>query len=236
MVAIFVCGFLVGKLQKEPPAISTVTPEALSIDRNTGNYGLFINNGDNNYFSTHDANVRNIIEAYLANHEDRHPDGYPDPTAADIYGRSLVYYFTDDVFIEAWKNTWDGAVVAYELRDIQSGQIVSDCVIYAESGLYKDEDVLLSVSYTGSFLNYPPDAKPGVCLYERGAPNFTFIDLSSKLTSTETLFNDVMGQILTASIKDVDTQKRTFAVDVYDTTKTDVDGNYAYKRSIEVSY
>ena len=153
---------------------------------------------------------------------------------SDKYGSSLVFYYTKDVFTKAelFSSTDRNSVSAFVMYDMKTGKPMNGCLIYAQAGLYKDTDLLLSASFT----NNGVDMKQGACFYERGMPNFTFIDLSSKLGANETLFNDPAGRNLKANIKDVDTHKKTFAVDVYDTTKKDGNGNYAYKRSIEVFY
>lgn len=207
--------------------LNTSTPGAPSIDDSTsGNYGLFIDNLDSGYFSTTDANVKKIVQAYLTK-----PDAKTD---SDKYGYSLVYYYNKDVFIteELFSPTDRNSVSGFAMYDMKTGKPISNCLIYAQAGLYKDTDLLLSVSYKDNGVSM----KFGACLYERGTPNFAFIDLTSKLGANETLFSDPAGRNLHANIKDVDTQKKIFAVDVYDTTKKDAAGNYAYKRSIEVSY
>lgn len=198
----------------------------LTVDTKSGNYGLFIDNTDNDYFSTKDANVKGIINAYLTN-----PAQIADPTDAQKYGSSLIYYYDSNAFIAAEKSDAanNASVTAFTMRNIKTGQRINDCNIYTSAGLYKDSDLLLSVSSEDN-------GKFGVCMYKRGDPNFSFIDLSSQLSSTETLFSDPAGQNLKAGIKNVDTQKKTFSVDVYDTSKKDANGAYVYKRSLEVSY
>ena len=206
----------------------TSSPSPLSITTTTGNDGLFIDNQDNNYFSTKDANVRNIIKTYLSKEKD-----YPyEITDAQNYGLSLVYFYNQDVFIAAEKHSFEGGITAFVMHDMKTGQKISDCIIFANAGLYKDTDLLLSVS----FIDNGVSPKFGACLYERGAPNFTFIDLTPKLSATETFFSDPAGRDLKANIQDVDTQKKTFTVDVYDTGKKDQAGNYVFRRSLEVSY
>jgi len=219
ILAILVCGFAVWKLHA--PSSDTLT-----IDTGSGNYGLFIDNLDSGYFSTTDANVKKIVQAYLTNQDTK--------TDSDKYGYSLVYYYTQDAFIveRLFSSTDRNSVSEFTMYDMKTGKAASDCFIYAHAGLYKDADLLLSASYKDNGV----DMKQGACLYERGAPNFTFIDLTSKLATDETLFNDPAGQNLHANTKNVDAQKKTFVVDVYDTTKKDGDGNYAYKRSVAVSY
>jgi hypothetical protein len=210
------CTFVVWKLH-------IYTPGSLTITTTAGNYGLFIDNLDSGYFSTTDANVKKIIQAYLTNQDAK--------TDSDKYGYSLVYYYTNNVFITEglFSPTDRNSVSAFVMYDMKTGKPISECNILAKAGLYKDADLLLSVSYLDN-------GKQGACLYERGTPNFTFIDLTSKLSSTEILFNDPAGRNLHADIKGVDTQKKTFAMGVYDTTKKDADGNYAYKRSLTISY
>lgn len=208
----------------------TPAPSALNITTTAGNYGLFIDNQDNEYFATKDANVRNIIKTYLTRGKD-----YPyELTDAEKYGERLVYYYTKENFMVAELYYWANInnIDVFSMYDTKTGQQISECSIYAQAGLYKDSDFLLSASS----MDVPPNAKEGACLYERGAPNFTFIDLSSKLGATETLFSDPTGQTLKANVRNVDTQNKTFTVDVYDTINKDASGNYAYKRSIEISY
>ncbi len=155
-------------------------------------------------------------------------------TDAQRFGYSIIYYYDKDAFIAGSLGDWRdiNSLSGFTLYDMKTGKQISPCAIYAQAGLYEEGDLLLSVSYTGE----APYAKNGVCLYERGAPNFTFIDLTSKLGANETLFSDPTGQGLWAHIRNVDSRKGMFAVDVYDTTKTDAEGKYAYKRSIAVSY
>jgi hypothetical protein len=200
-------------------------PAAPTIDASSGNYGLFIDNLDSGYFSTTDPNVKNIVLAYLAKPEAK--------TDSDKYGGSLVFYYTKNAFIreELVSSTDRDSVSAFTMYDMKTGKPISDCSIYAHAGLYKDSDLLLSASFSDG-----ASPKNGVCFYQRGAPNFTFIDLTSRLASTETLFNDPSGRNLNASIRDVDTQGKTFTIAVYDTTRKDADGNYAYTRGIEVAY
>jgi hypothetical protein len=195
-------------------------------DSASGNYGLFIDNLDSGYFSTTDQNVKRIVQAYLTD-----PNAKTD---SDKYGYSLVFYYTKEVFIAEglFSPTDRDSVSGFSMRDMRTGKEIGECDIYAQAGLYKDSDLLVSVSYVGE----PPYAKTGVCLYERGTPNFTFIDLASKLSSGETLFSDPTGQNLRASMKKVDTQKKAFAVSVYDTAKKGPNGDYAYKRSIEAFF
>ncbi len=205
-------------------------PNMLTIDTRSGNYELFIDNEDNEYFSTKDANVKNIIKTYLTKQKE-YPYGLTD---AQNYGSTLVYYYTRDVFIAAGVGDWRdrNSPLGFSLYNMKTGQQISSCVIYSQAGFYKNNDLLLSVSYidNGTVMKY------GACLYQRRSANFTFIDLTSKLGANETLFNDPAGRSLKATIKDVDTQKKTFVVDVNDMTKKDADGNYVYKRSIKVSY
>lgn len=219
-IAILVCIFAIWKLHASAPSAPTID------DGTSGNYGLFIDNLDSGYFSTTDANVKKIVQAYLTQ-----PEAKRD---SDKYGSSLVFYYTKDVFIAEglFSPTDRNSLSGFAMYDMKAGQQISSCIIYSQAGLYKDNDLLLSVSYEDNGASM----KFGACLYERGALNFTFIDLSSKLAANEILFNDPAGRNLKANIKDIDTQKKTFAVDVYDTTKKDGGGNYAYKRSIEVSY
>lgn len=224
IIALLACGFAVWKLHSAPE--TSTLPSTLTIDANSGNYGLFINSQDNGYFSTTDANVKKVVQAYLIKPEAK--------TDSDKYGSSLVFYYTKDVFIKAelFSSTDRNSISGFTMHDMKSGKQISPCYIFPQAGLYKDNDLLLSVSYTEPV----PGAKNGVCFYERGASNFTFIDLTSKLSTDEILFSDPTGQSLKANIKDIDTKKKTFAVDVYDTTKKDRSGNYIYKRSIEISY
>lgn len=220
ILAILVCGFAVWKLH-------TPSSGPLTIDTGSGNYGLYIDNLDSGYFSTTDTNVKKIVQAYLTN-----PNAKTD---ADRYGNSLVFYYNKNVFVtaELFSATDRNSVSAFVMHDIKTGKQMFGCLIYPRAGFYKDADLLLSASFTDNGV----DMKQGACLYERGAPDFTFIDLTSKLGVNEALFNDPAGRNLHAEIKNVDTQKKTFAIDVYDTTKKDGDGNYAYKRSIEeISY
>ena len=191
---------------------------------------MFIDNDDNVYFSTQDANVRNIIKTYLTEQKN-----YPyEITDAENYGRSLVFYYTKDVFIWASRSDWAdrNSLTSFSMRDMKTGEDIGDCGIYKEAGLYKDENLLLSAT----IIDTGYDIKQGVCLYERGAPNFTYVDLTPELVSSETLFNDPEGRNLRANIKDVNVDKRTLVVDVYDEEKKDAEGNHPYKRSIEVSY
>lgn len=104
--------------------------------------------------------------------------------------------------------------------------------VWLVAGRHRDSNTLLSATYrdTGARTEY------GACLYERGLPNVTFIDLTGRLSGTETLFSDPKGQDLRASITDVDTEGRSFVVDVYDTTKKESEDRYTRTRSIEVSY
>lgn len=198
------------------------------IDNSSGNYGRFIEGEDNNYFATRDANVRNIIRTYLTN-----PTGFTDPTDAQKYGFTLIYYYNKDNFIVAEKtDPVSNVIMGFTMYNMKTGQQISNCAIIPNAGLYKNNDLLLSASFIG----VAPYTKQGICLYERGTPNFTFIDLSSKLSSTETIFNDSTGRSLNATIKNVDTQNKTLVVYVYNTTKKDADGNYAYKRSMKISY
>ncbi|MBV9349331.1 MAG: hypothetical protein JO026_01120 [Patescibacteria group bacterium] len=166
------------------------------------------------------------MQAYLTN-----PDAKTD---ADKYGQSLVFYYTKDAFIKErlYSSTDRNSVSAFTMHDMKTGKEISECVILPPAGLYKDSDLLLSVSYvdTGTAM------KDGVCLYQRSDPNFRFIDLTSKLTANETLFNDPAGRDLKATITNVDTARKTFDVAVYDMTKKSADSSYAYKRSITVAY
>lgn len=207
-----------------PPA----EPSALKITTAAGNYGLFIDNDDNAYFSTHDPIVRNIIETYLAEKE------YPYDTDAEMYGNALVYYYTKDRFIAAWRHDWAdrNSLSSFAMHDVKTGEWISDCTIFRDAGLYRDSDLLLSVTH----IDDGNTVRKGACLYERGASNFVFIDLTSKLLPTEDLFNDPTGGRLKAAIREVDTNARTFVVDVFDTEREDAEGGYARKRSIEVSY
>lgn len=192
----------------------------------TGNYGLFIDNQDNNYFSTSDLNVRNIVKTHLAKGED-----YPyEITDAERYGHKLVFYYTKDVFVVAEKNSWDAPVVAFAMNSMKTGEKISVCSIFAEAGLYKSEDILVSAS----FLNNGDTQ--GVCLYERGEANFAFINLDAELSPTETFFNDPTGQRLSAGIKNVDINKNTLLLDVYDRSRVGRDGNYAHNRILKVIY
>ena len=225
VVAIVLCVFAVWKLQ-------TSTPGSLNITTTTGNYGLFIDNQDNEYFATHDANVRNIIKTYPS-------DLYPNAkTDAEKYGSKLVYYYTKENFIAAELYNWSelNNINAFTMYEMKTGKPISECNILGRAGLYKDSDLLISATY----IDNGTSMKQGACLYERGTTNFKFIDLTSQLSSTETLFIDPAGQDLRAMIRDVDKQKRTFLVDVYDNTIKDASGTqvfgYKYKRSIEVSY
>lgn len=224
VLAALACGIGVWKLHNQTPA----TSRALNITTTTGNYGLFIDNQDSEYFATQDANVRNIINAYLAGL-------YLNPRSeAEKYGNNLVYYYTKDNFIVGGLSYWANIndIQSFVMYDMKTGQPISPCYIYGQAGLYKDANLLLSVSHT----EQEPDAKNGICFYVRGAPNFNFIDLTPQLGANETLFKDPTGQSLAATVKDVDTKNQTFSVEVYDTTKKGADGNYAYKRSIELSF
>lgn len=228
-VAILICAFAVWKLHTLP---GVSTPNSLNITTTAGNYGLFIDNQDNEYFSTHDANVRNIIEKYIV------PQYIGAKTDAEKYGQSLIYYYTKDNFIAANLYNWadQSNINAFTMYDMKTGKPISECNILARAGMYKDSDILLSASY----IDNGTSMKLGACLYERGAPNFKFIDLTPQLSSTETLFADPAGQDLRAMITHIDKEKRTFLVDVYDNTIKDASGavvpGYKYKRSIEVSY
>lgn len=220
VLAVLACAFAIWKLH-------TPASAPLSITTTTGNYGLFINNQDNEYFSTHDANVRNIIKAYLS-------DLYINPkTDAEKYGNKLVYYYTKDNFIVAGLYYWANLnnIDAFAMYDMKTGKPMSSCLIYAQAGLYRDPDLLLSASFTDNGV----DMKQGVCFYNRGAPNFTFVDLTPQLAKNETLFDDPAGRNLHASLRKVDNDQSVI-VDVYDTSKVDVKGNYAYKRIIKVGY
>lgn len=194
----------------------------VAIVTTSGNYGRFIDNIDNSYFSTQDSNVKSLIETYLV--------WTPGKTDAEKYGRSLVYYYDTSRFIEAQKvmPNDDSSVSSYVLRNIQNGEIVPGCVIYKDSGLYKGENILLSIS----FLN----EKQGICIYEKGSSNFNFVDLSSKLAGNETLFKDPAGQLMTASITNVDTKKRIISIGVYSKDKKDSQGNYSISKNINVSF
>ena len=216
VLAIVLCVFAVWKSHNR---------NSLSVT-NGGNYGLFIDNLDSGYFSTTDANVKKIVQAYLTKPEAK--------TDSDKYGSSLVFYYNNDVFIttELFSPTDRNSISAFVMHDMKTGKPIFNCIIYARSGLYKDADLLLSVS----FIDNGVTPKFGACLYQRGAVNFSFIDLTPKLSAMETLFSDPTGRDLKAGIKNVDTQKKTFSVDVYDTSKKDQSGNYVYKRSLEVSY
>lgn len=199
----------------------------LTITTTTGNYGVFIDNIDSGYFSTTDENVKKIVRAYLTKPEAK--------TDSDKYDSSLVFYYTKNVFIaaELYSSTDRSSVSAFIMHDMKTGKPIADCNILAQAGLYKDNDLLLSATYKDNGIQ-------GVCLYERGTPNFKFIDLTPQLSSTETLFADPAGQDLRAMINHVDEQKRTFLIDVYDNTIKNASGavvpGYKYKRSIEVSY
>jgi hypothetical protein len=202
----------------------------LSITTTAGNYGLFIDNDDNAYFSTQDDNVRNIIRTHLTEQEK-----YPyEITDAWNYGHALVYYYTKDGFIAAQRDDWAdrNSLSSFAMHDMKTGEQISDCSIFAEAGLYRDSDLLLSATYT----DHGNVMRAGACLYERGAPNFTFIDLTSELGPTESLFDDPDGRDLRAAVKGVNTNERTFVVDVYDEGKRDLEGRHPYKRSMEVSY
>lgn len=206
--------------------LHTSAPGAPAIDDGTsGNYGLFIDNLDSGYFSTTDANVKKIVEAYLTKPEAK--------TDSDKYGNSLVFYYNKDVFVTAELSsaTDRNSVTAFVMHDMKTGKPMFDCLIYSQAGLYKDTDLLLSASYTDNGV----DMKQGVCFYNRGAPNFTFVDLTPQLAKNETLFDDPAGRNLHASLRKVDNDQSVI-VDVYDTSKVDVKGNYAYKRSVKVGY
>lgn len=218
--------FAFGRQASTPDSLTEDT-STLTIDNNLGNYGLFIDNQDNSYFSTKDANVKKIIETHLA--------GQYQPNAttdAEKYGYSVVYFYNKDIFIAGEKHSPDGLVTAFVSHELKTGEKIGDCTIFANAGLYKDNDLLLSVTYKDNGV----DMEQGACLYQRGESNFKFIDLSSKLSESETLFSDPLGQSLAAYIRNVDTQEKTFEVDVYDTGNKDAEGNYVFKRSIEVSY
>lgn len=226
IVIVAIVYFAFGKQVNAPDTLSEDTG-TLMVDSNSGNYGLFIDNQDNNYFSTTDANVRKIIETHLA--------GQYQPNATtdtEKYGYSVVYFYNKDIFIAGEKHSPDGAVTAFVSHDLKTGEKIGDCTIFANAGLYKDNDLLLSVTYKDNGV----DMQQGACLYERGESNFKFIDLSSKLSESESLFSDPAGQNLKAVIKNIDTLKKTFAVEVYDTATKDVSGNYASKKLLEVSY
>lgn len=217
-LALLVCAFAAWKLHS-PAATS------LNITTTTGNYGLFIDNQDNEYFSTQDANVRNIIQTYIA------PQYLNAKTDAMKYGNSLIYYYTKDNFIAAGLYNWSDLnnISGFSMFDAKTGKLMSECDILGAAGLYKDADFLISVSYKDNGIQ-------GICFYDRGAPNFTFVDLTPQLAKDETLFDDPMGRNLHASLRNVDTHDQSVLVDVYDTTKRDAKGNYAYKRSIKVGY
>lgn len=218
-LVVLACIFVVWKLHS--PAATN-----LNITTTAGNYGLFIDNQDNEYFSTHDANVRNIIQTYLTRGKD-----YPyELMDAEKYGNTLVYYYTKENFIVAGLYYWANLnnIDAFTLYNTKTGKPISECNILAQAGLYKDSDLLLSVSHKDNGVQ-------GVCFYNRGAPNFTFVDLTPQLAKNETLFDDPMGRNLHASLRKVDNDQ-SIIVDVYDTSKVEVKGNYAYKRSIKVGY
>lgn len=222
VLAVLACAFAIWKLH-------TPASTSLSITTTTGNYGLFIDNQDSEYFSTHDANVRNIIKTYLTRGKD-YPYEIPD---AEKYGETLVYYYTKENFIVAGLYYWANLnnIDAFTMYGTKTGKPMNSCLIYAQAGLYKDPDLLLSASFTDNGV----DMKQGVCFYNRGAPNFTFVDLTPQLAQNETLFDDSAGRNLHASLRKVDNDQSVI-VDVYDTSKVDVKGNYVYKRSIKVGY
>lgn len=200
----------------------------VTIDSNSANYGRFIDNTDNWYFSTRDANVKKIIEIHLSNSH-----GFTDPTDAQKYGSYVVYYYDKNSFIVGEKtDPLSDTPTAYVMRDIKNGQKIGDCIIFREAGLYKSEDALISVS----FVDEGVVVKQGVCFYELGAERFTFIDMTPQLGETETLFTDPAGRDLNAVTKNVDTQKKTLTVDVFDKGSRNASGAYVYKRSIEISY
>ncbi|HFC10822.1 MAG TPA: hypothetical protein ENJ75_01340 [Candidatus Kaiserbacteria bacterium] len=201
----------------------------ISINLNTGHYGQFIKYGDNNYLSTHDVNVKKIIRTYFTN-----PFGITNPTEAQKYGYTLIYYYNKSAFIMANLYYWENIhnIASFAMYSMKTGKQISNCTIYSEAGLYKKGNLLLSVSSTGSTTS----VKTGICFYERGAPNFTFIDLSPRLSKTETFFSDATGHTLKAVTKNVDTKNKTLDVNVYDTTKKDASGNFAFKRTMKVSY
>ncbi len=218
--------FAVYRSHISSPSSST---DSLRIDTKTNNYAKFIDNANNSYFSTSDVNVKNIIKTYLAKQKDI-PNKISDE---QNYGYAVVYYYTNDVFIVGEK--YDPAnqnAAAYDMHDMKNGQQISSCAIARDAGMYKDNDLLLSVSFTDK----RGEMKHGVCVYNRGESNFKFVDLSSKLTSSESIFSDPSGQSRNASIKNLNTQNKTLFVSVYDKTKKSSDGNYVFKRNMEVAY
>lgn len=196
------------------------------VTRTTGNYGIFIDNIDNNYFSTHDSNVRDLIEAYLINKYGK--------TEAEKYGHSLIFYYDSFRFIEAQKRMPNNneSISAYVLYDTQTGKRVPGCAIIKDAGFYKDESILLS----GSFLDSMSEIKEGICYYERGFSYFKFVDISSKVNPNETIFKDPAGQMLTASLANIDIKNRTLTVSVYNKSKKDSSGNYLFSRNISLSF
>lgn len=228
LVFIAVVGYFAYERFSDPSTPNGST-KALIINTNSGNYEQFIDTTDSDYFSTKDENVKNIIKTHLAKQKE-----YPYKiTDTQNYGYTQVYYYTKDSFIVGGKiDPANINVAGYDMYDMKTGQKINECAIYTNAGFYRDKDLLLSVSFKDNGV----DIKYGACLYKRGNVNFAFLDVSSKLDQTETIFSDPAGQNLKAVIKNVNTQNKTFVVDVYDTTKKGLDNNYIYKRSVEVSY
>ncbi len=231
LVCIIVLAVLISLyyFKSKNPSVPPTGNTGITVDKNSINYGAFITGEDNSYFLTKDNTVKSIITKYLAK------QASSQVADTEKYGYSLVYYYDNEKFIEAQKtySTDDKSINSFILKDIKTGQYVNNsCIIFAKTGSYRDSSILMS----GSSRTVGASGQEGVCIYEKGAANTTFIDLSSKLLATETIFKDPSGQNISTTIKNVDTNKRTFEIDVFSTVKKDSNGNNIYVKSLQLSY
>ena len=226
-IAIFIVIFSVYFINKE--ITTKESTNLLFINTNSSNYGLFIPGPENSYFSTTDPNVKNLISKYLTKQYSSQI------SEIEKYGYSLIYYYDNTIFIEAQKSfpNDDRSITSFVTKNISNGQMTNNgCVIFTGTGTYRDDKLLMSASSLASGAS----SLEGVCLYERGNSNSTFINLSPKLSEEETLFRDPTGQKVLSTIKNVNIKKRTFSIDVFSTTKKDSTGYSRYSRRLMVSY
>ncbi len=139
-----------------------------------------LSESDSNYYSTTDKNVKYIFESFVSKIVSNNL-----PIERKYLQDYVLYYDANKYLLAS-----NGAVYSsYSLYNINNGvKINSDCYINTAEGYTSNTNMYISAFPIHNTEDY---SKQGLCVYNLGQDNFSYIDLSKDLKAGETFIKDL---------------------------------------------